>query len=155
MQARAMRITASVGFWMTASGTFSTRTSCAFGMTVARMLFGSFQILLVGDVLHPRHRRAVQRFLNRDVGHRGGRRGAVPMLVLGRAPENVAGREFLDRTALDLGPADAFSDDQGLPKRMRVPSRACPRLEVHDRTADAGRVLPLELASDGDCAGEI
>src|SRR4051794_16304484 len=44
MQARVMRITASVGLRMAASGTFSMRTSCALYMIAARMfhfLFGS------------------------------------------------------------------------------------------------------------------
>src|SRR3954463_12885979 len=66
------------------------------------------EIFLVGDMLHPGDRRAVQRFLDGDVGHALARRGAVPMLVLGRAPENVAGMEFEDRSVLDLGPAHAL-----------------------------------------------
>src|SRR5438046_1114508 len=37
-------------------------------------------VLLVADLLHPVDDLAVERFLNGDMGHAGGRHGAVPML---------------------------------------------------------------------------
>src|SRR5690242_19789696 len=96
MQARVTRMTASVGSTIAASGTLSMRTSCALGMMVARILFCSCdaEILFVGDVLHPRDRRAVQRFLDRDVGHGGLVGGAVPVLVVGWAPDHIARADF-------------------------------------------------------------
>ena len=36
-------------------------------------------IFLVGDVLHPGDGTSVKGFMHRDVGHGGGRRGAVPV----------------------------------------------------------------------------
>src|SRR6478735_3567044 len=95
MQARVMRITASVGCWIVASGTFSIRTWWAPGITVARiglllLLIGEAgEVFLVGNVLHPGHGRTVEALLDRDMGHGGGRRGAVPVLVLGRAPQDA------------------------------------------------------------------
>ena len=59
------------------------------------------------------------------------------------------------RPALDLGPADAFGDDQGLAERMDVPGGAGSGLEVDDGAADARGRLALELAADGDAAGEL
>src|SRR3954466_7185441 len=114
MQARVMRITASVGSTIAASGTFSIVTSCALCMTVARILSLSFRILIVGDVLHPGDGRAVERFLDRDVGHCTGRGRAVPVLVVGRTPDDVAGADFDALFAFALGPASARDDDQRL-----------------------------------------
>src|SRR4051794_12993856 len=103
MQARMMRMTASVGCWTVASGTSAIRTSCAFGMMVARIIGFSIlgvragargKVFIVGDMLHPGHGRAVQRLLDSDVGHGAGRCGAVPVLPVGRTPELVAGVEL-------------------------------------------------------------
>src|SRR4051794_2248118 len=112
------------------------------------------QILLVRDRLHPGHRRPIDGLLNGDVGHGLIRRRTVPVLVLSRTPEDVARVELQLRTALDLGPADAFRDDQGLPGWMGVPNGACPWLEIDDRAADAGWLGPLKLARYGRLAGE-
>src|SRR4051794_31655205 len=87
-------------------------------------------ILLVGDMLHPCDVPAVLRLLDRNVRHALMRRRAVPMLVLGRAPQDVAGVEFEDRAAFDLSPADAFGDDQRLAERMGMPSGARAGLEM-------------------------
>src|SRR5512135_1183111 len=154
MQARVMRITASMGFWMAASGTFSMRTSWALCMTVARISGLSFQIFFVCDLLHPGDRRAVQGFLDRDVGHGRGRRRAVPMLHVGRAPDDIAGTDFDDRLAFTLRPADTGGDDQGLAERVRVPCRARARFEGHNGPADTRRLLPLEQRVDPHTAGE-
>src|SRR5437763_8973688 len=104
MHARVMRITASVGCWIAASGMLSMRTSCALGMVVARISFCSreIQIFVVGHVLHPRDRRAVERFLDGDVGHRGGVGRTVPVLVMRRAPDHVAGADLDRLLALPL-----------------------------------------------------
>lgn len=112
------------------------------------------KILLVRHLLHPGHGGAVHRFLDRDVGHCFVLGRTVPMLVPGRAPQDVAGMELELRAALDLGPAHAFRDDQRLPGRMRVPGGARAWLEMDDRAADAGGIRALELAGDGDLARE-
>src|SRR5271165_910616 len=96
------------------------------------------EVLLVADVLHPGYRFAVGRLCNGDVGHSVGRSCAVPMLFIGREPDDVARTDFLDRAALALHPAEPEGDEQRLTERVRVPGSPCPRLERDDRTADTG-----------------
>ena len=72
--------------------------------------------------------------------HGGRRRGAVPVLLAGRKPDDVAGPDFLDRAALALRPAAAGGDDQGLAERMGVPGGAGAGLEGDAGAADAGRI---------------
>src|SRR3954471_17984657 len=68
--ARTTRRIASVGSRIDGSGTFSTRTSAAPYMTVARISSLPF-VLVVGDLLEPLDGLPVERLLNRDVRHRG------------------------------------------------------------------------------------
>ena len=86
-------------------------------------------VLFVGNVFHPVHRLAVQRFLNGDMRHRGRRGRAMPMLLTGRKPDHIARPNFLDRTALTLRPAESGGDDQRLTEWMRMPGSARTRLE--------------------------
>src|SRR4051812_23897098 len=81
-------------------------------------------VLLVADVLEPVDRLAVELFLHGDVRHRGGGRGAVPVLFTRRKPDHVAWPDLFYRPAPALYPAAASRDDQRLPERMRVPRRA-------------------------------
>ena len=60
---------------------------------------GLSPVLGVADLLQPLDRVAVERLLNREVSHRHGRRGAVPVLLLRREPHRVAGAELADRSA--------------------------------------------------------
>src|SRR3954471_4090473 len=117
MQARVIRTMASVGSLIWESGTFSTRTSPAPYITVARISTRSFQalkppdfsaaILLVRNLLHPINGLAVELLLNGDVAHGRGRRGAVPMLLTRCEPHHVARPDLLNRAALTLNPAEA------------------------------------------------
>ena len=93
----------------------------------------SCEIVGVADLLHPHDVPAVERFLDRDVGHRGGRGGAVPVLVTRRTPDHVARPDLDDGLAFALRPAAAERDDQRLPERVRVPGRARTGLERHGR----------------------
>src|SRR3954453_23701932 len=122
------------------SGTFSTRTSPAPYMTVARIWTRSFQvsleplnfsaaILVVRNMLHPINGLAVELFLDGDVAHGRRRRSAVPVLLTWREPDDIAGPDLLDRAAFTLHPAETGHDEQGLAKRMRVPGRACARFK--------------------------
>src|SRR6476469_9269067 len=95
------------------------------------------EIFLVRHLLHPGHRRPVHGLLDGDVGHGLMRRRTVPVLVLGRTPEDVARMELQLRTALDLGPANAVGYDQRLSGRMGVPRCSRPRFEVDNRSAHA------------------
>src|SRR3954452_22831239 len=113
-------------------------------------------VLLVPDVLHPLHGLAVELFLDGDVAHARGGRGAVPVLLAGWEPDYVTGPDLLDRPALALLPAKAGRDDQGLAEeRMGVPGRARARLEGDERAGDAGRIGRAQKRVDADRAGEI
>ena len=57
--------------------------------------------------------------------------GAVPMLLVGREPDDVAGVNFFDRPALALGQAGAGGHDEGLAQWMRVPRRSSAGLECY------------------------
>ena len=72
--------------------------------------------------------------------HRGRRRSAVPVLLAGREPDDVAGADLLDRPALALRPADTRGHDQRLAERMGVPRRARARLEGDLRALHAAGV---------------
>jgi hypothetical protein len=72
-----------------------------------RRLSISRLVLLVAHFFHPIDRLVVELFLNGGVGH--GRRGscAMPVFFAGREPNDIAGVDFFDRSALALGPAAA------------------------------------------------
>src|SRR6185437_11531805 len=89
------------------------------------------------------------------MGHRGGRRGAVPVLLARREPDHVTRPDFLDRAALALHPAEARGDDQGLAERMRMPGGPRTGLEEDDGAPDPGRIGRLEQRVDAYRAGEI
>src|SRR5205823_3827515 len=101
-------------------------------------------VFFVADLFHPVHDFAVQRFLNGDVRHRVRRCRAVPMLLVRRKPDDIAGPDFLDRSAVALRPAKAGSDDQCLTERMRMPCGAGTRLEGDARAMHTRRFWCLE-----------
>src|SRR3569832_767122 len=57
-------------------------------------------VVLVGDVLHPCDVLAIERFMDRDMDHAGGRGCAMPMLLARRDPDHVAGLDLTDRASL-------------------------------------------------------
>src|SRR4051812_37448736 len=74
----------------------------------------SFSVLFIGDVLHPVHHLAIFSFLNGNVRHGCTRRRSVPVLLIGRNPDDISGMDFLDRTALALCPPAASGDNESL-----------------------------------------
>lgn len=74
------------------------------------------------------------------------------MLVFCRAPKNVARVNLQLRTALDLGPADAFGHDQRLTGGMRMPRCSRARCKMDDRSAQPRGLWPLKLARNGRLA---
>src|SRR5215204_6977682 len=88
-------------------------------------------VLFVGYLLHSVDGLAVEYLLNSDVRHRRGRRGAVPVFLIGLEPDHVSRVDFLDRAALALYQAAACRDDKDLAKWMGVPCRASAGLEGH------------------------
>src|SRR5216684_7620907 len=114
----------------------------------------SAAVLLVADLFHPVDVLAVERFRNSDMRHRGRRCRAVPVLLAGWKPDDVAGTDFFDRSALALHPAKARRDDEGLTERMGVPRGAGAGLESDVTTADACRFSHLKHRVHADRAGE-
>lgn len=80
------------------------------------------EILCIGNVRQPFNVLAVERFLHGNVRHRscGGR--AVPVLVAGRAPDDISRTNLDDRLAFALGPPAARCDDQCLAQWMGMSS---------------------------------
>src|SRR5262249_34862378 len=111
----------------------SPRTGC--GQHAARpaqrsaLCLPSSAILLVADVVHPLDNFAVQPFLDGDVGHRGGWRGAVPVLLARGEPDHITRADFLNWSALALHPAATGGDDKCLAERVGVPCGARAGLE--------------------------
>jgi hypothetical protein len=62
--------------------------------------------MVVGDLLHPVDVLSVEGFLNGDVRHGRRRRSSVPMLEARRKPNDVAGADFFDGTAIALHPSE-------------------------------------------------
>src|SRR5439155_14464178 len=85
-------------------------------LLVARSL-----VLFVRHFLHPIDDLAVQLFLDGDMRHGCGGRGAVPMLLARRARDYVARSNYPDRATPALDQPAAGRCDQGLTQRMRVP----------------------------------
>ena len=71
---------------------------------------------------------------------RRGWRGAVPVLLAGREPDDVSGPDFLDWAAPSLCQAGAGRDDESLTERMRVPCSARARLERYAGTLNKRRI---------------
>src|SRR5690349_24059306 len=86
-------------------------------------------VLLGGDLLHPLDHLAVERLLDRDVRHGGGRRGTVPVLLAGWEPDHVARPNLFDRPTPALRPTAAGRHDEHLAQRVGVPSGASAGLE--------------------------
>lgn len=63
------------------------------------------------------------------MSHRNGWGGAVPVFLVGREPDDVAGPDLLDRAAFALRAAEAGGHNQRLSKRVGVPGRSRAWLE--------------------------
>jgi hypothetical protein len=66
-------------------------------------------------VLHPVDDLAVERFRNRNMRHRCGRRRAVPVLLARREPDDITRPDLLDRPTLALREAAAGRYDPVCP----------------------------------------
>jgi len=105
-------------------------------------------------MLHPGDGAAVDPFLDGDVAHGGVRRRPVPVLLAGRASDDLAGADFLNRAAFALHPAAAEGDDQRLSGRMGVSGGADARLEGDMATAGRAGVFRGKERIDADCPRE-
>src|SRR5215218_7963598 len=102
-------------------------------------------VLLVGYVLEPGHVDAVAVLVQGEVDEPARRRPAMPMLLVRRDPDRVAGADLLDRAVPCLHPPDAGDDVQRLSERMGVPGGARAGLERHPH-----RLHPRRLGSFDD-----
>src|SRR4051812_13126275 len=99
MHARTTRMIASVDSRIEGSGTFSTRTSPAPYIIVARISSLPSLILVVGHFFEPLDGLAMKSFLNRDVRHRRRGRGPVPMFLVRPHGDDVARTDLFNRSA--------------------------------------------------------
>src|SRR5207253_4611221 len=104
----------------------------------------SFAVLFVAHLFHPVDDLAIERFLNGDVCHCRGWRGAMPMFLVRRKRDDIPRTDFFDRATLALRSTAARCHDQGLPQRMRVPRGASTGLKRHTRPGRAGWSFCLE-----------
>src|SRR5437867_10097977 len=102
------------------------------------------EVFFIADLLHPVNGLAVELFHNRDVRHGRGCRGAVPMLLARRAPDDVTRPNLLDRASPALYQAAASCHDQGLTQRMDMPCCPSAGLERDTDAEGAGRIGCLE-----------
>ena len=115
---------------------------------------GSAAILFVADFFQPVHGFAVELFLNGDVRQGRGGRGAVPMFLARRKPDDVARPNFFNRSAPALCQSAASGHDQGLAQRVRVPRGASARLKRDDGTGHSRRITALERRVNAHRAGK-
>ena len=101
-------------------------------------------VLFVADLFQPVNRLAVELFLNGDVRHGRGGRGAVPMLLARRKPDDVTRPDFFDRTSPALRPSAAGGHDQSLTQRMRVPGGAGAGLKRDDCAGNPRGIASFE-----------
>src|SRR5689334_4305173 len=87
--------------------------------------------------------------------HRGGGRGAMPVLFAWREPNHITGTDFLDGAAFTLRPSGTGRDNQRLAERMRMPGRARAGRKSDTGTAAARGLSCLKQRVDADRAGEI
>jgi hypothetical protein len=80
---------------------------------------------------------------------------AMPMLLVGREPNDVTWSDLLDRPTLTLNPATAGRDDQGLTQWMCVPCGAGTWLERDAGTGNPGWFRRREQAINAHPAGKI
>jgi hypothetical protein len=79
----------------------------------------------------------------------------MPVLVAGRAPDDVAGPDLDDGFALALGPATAGGDDEGLTQGVGMPIGAGARLKGDAGAGDPSGRRRIIQRVEADRTGEI
>src|SRR5689334_7737233 len=87
---------------------------------------------------------AALRFLHGNMFHRVVRRCTMPMLLARRNPHGVAGADFAHGSTPGLYAANSGHNSERLPKRVRVPCGARPRLETHPSRSNARGIRRLD-----------
>src|SRR6266566_42912 len=112
-------------------------------------------VLFVADLFHPVGGLAVETFLNGDMRHGRGWRGAVPVFLTRLEPDHVTRPNFLDRTTPALYPAAASRHDQGLAQGVAVPCGPSAGLERDTGADRACRIGCLEQGVNAYRAGKV
>jgi hypothetical protein len=120
------------------------RCSTDLSLSGTAVFLAGFVVLPVADLLHPRRVAPIALLLDRDMCHRRGWRGSMPMLHSGRDKDDVTLVKLLDGTSPTLDPAGPRCHDQHLSNRMAVPSRACAGLEGDQAAGSMRRCLSSE-----------
>jgi len=105
-------------------------------------------------MLHPVNHLSVFVSLNRDVSHGSRWRGAMPVFLAGREPDDITGPDLIDRASPMLDPAAPSRDDESLPEGMRMPCGARAGLEGYARALYPCRIRRLKKRIDPHGAGE-
>ena len=156
------------GGWFSGRFRVGTPTKPPFAPTSAPRRGGRrpFPAFLVGCLIPELDGPAVLGFVDGDVGHRMTGRGAVPVPMPGRTPDDVAGADLDDLLALAPRPAYAARHDQRLTARVHRPGRACAG-GVRVTAAPAGRLgapraerslmwtSPVTVFSGASLVGEV
>src|SRR5205814_636016 len=111
-------------------------------------------VLLIAHFFHPLDRFSIERFLNGDVLHRVCRRSPVPVFFSGLEPDDIAGTDLFDRSAVALHQAQPKRHDQNLAEWMGVPGGTRSRFERHRIAGGARRLLDWEKWIDPHRARE-
>ena len=111
-------------------------------------------VLFVADLFHPVDHLAIERFLNGDMRHGRGRRGAVPVFLARCDANHVTGADFFDRASPTLRAPAAGSHDEGLPQRVGVPRCPSAGFERDTVASRAGRFLDLKQRVNAHRAGK-
>jgi hypothetical protein len=78
------------------------------------------------------------------VRHAGRRCCAMPVFLVWRKLDDIAGPDFFDWTAFALHATRTSRDNQRLSERMRVPHRARTRFESDSRASGSRRSFTLK-----------
>jgi hypothetical protein len=104
-------------------------------------------IVFVADLFHPVDALAVQAFNDRNMRHSGRGGCAVPMLLTGWAPDDVARSDDSYGFSPALHEPATRRHDENLTERMRVPGGSSAGLEV-DTRARAYAPAPVLQTAD-------
>jgi hypothetical protein len=100
--------------------------------------------MFVFDFLNPLDHLAVEHFLNGDMRHRRGGRGAVPVVLAGQKPDHLAGPDIFEMAAPVLRATASGGHNKSLPERMGVPCRPRAGLEAHACVSNQRRLRLVE-----------
>jgi hypothetical protein len=110
--------------------------------------------VLIAYVFQPINHFPVLLLLNRNMSHGCGGSRSMPVLFVRRKPDDISWEELFNRSALALRPSCASRHNQRLPKRVRVPCRACAWFKRHRGACEERRVWSCEERIDANGSGE-